>query len=69
MPLRKKPFGQLWYALVINVPGISRQQIDSFTRRVPLELSREDFKEVRNTFLSFINPVDQEVQFLRTAEA
>ena len=66
---KKITFGQQWYALAINVPGNDRLRFDSFTRRVPLELSREDFKKVIDTFPRFIDPVDREVHFLRTTEA
>ena len=66
---KQMTFGQQWYALVIKVPGNARLRIDSFTRRVALELSREDFKNVIDTFLSLIDPVHREVQLWRTAEA
>ena len=66
---KKMTFGQQWCAFVINVRCNARLRIDSFTRRVPLELSREDFKKFIDTFLSLIDPVDREVQFSRTAEA
>ena len=66
---KKMSYGQQWYALLINVRGNARLRVDSFARRVPLELSENDFKKVTDTFLSLIDPIDREVQFIRTAEA
>ena len=58
---KKMMFGQQCCALVSNVRGNARLRIDSFTRRVPIELSREDFKKVIDTFLCWIDPVDRAV--------
>ena len=66
---KKMSFGQQWYALIITVRGNARLGVDLFARRVPLELSENDFKKVTDTFLSLIDPIDREVQFIRTAEA
>ena len=66
---KKMSYGQQWYALLINVRGNDRLRIESFARRVSLELSEDDFKKVIDTFLSLLDPIAREVQFLRTAEA
>ena len=66
---KKISFVQQWYALIINVRGNASLRVDSFARRAQLELSENDFKKVTDTFLSLTDPIDSEVQFIRTAEA